>query len=288
MSVKILADSACDLPLNLFQLLDIELLPLVVQIDDQQFYDLETIQPQELYDEMRKGKAPKTAQVPPARFEEAFMKYAEKKDPCIYIAFSSQLSGTYQTAVLIKDDVIEKYPDFDLTIIDTKAASLGHGLIVKKAAEMAKDGKSKTEIISMIEFYCNHMEHLFTVDSLEYLYRGGRVSKASAFVGGLLNIKPILNVEDGKLVPLEKIKGRKKVLKRMIEIIRERGSNLEDQLMAISHGDDLETAEAMRDLIKAEFGTKEILIHTVGCSIGAHAGPGTIAIFFLNKHNPSQ
>lgn len=285
MSVKILADSACDLPLELFESLNIDLLPLVVQIDDQQFYDLETIQPKELYDEMRNGKAPKTAQVPPARFEEAFLKYAEKNETCIYIAFSSELSGTYQTSTLVKDDVLEKYPNFDLTIIDTKAASLGYGLIVKKAAELAQEGKSKDEILSEIEFYCTHMEHLFTVDSLEYLYRGGRVSKTSAFVGGLLNIKPILNVENGKLAPLEKIKGRKKVLKRIVEIMKERGDGLNNQLVAISHGDDLETAEAMRDLIKEEFGTEEFLIHTVGCSIGAHSGPGTIAIFFLNKLN---
>ncbi|HHY72516.1 MAG TPA: DegV family protein [Bacillus bacterium] len=283
MSVKILADSACDLPLELFQTLNIELLPLVVQIDDQQFYDLETIKPEELYKEMRNGKAPKTAQVPPARFEEAFVKYAEKNETCIYIAFSSQLSGTYQTATLVKDDIAEKFPNFDLTIIDTKAASLGYGLIVKKAAELAMEGKGKNEILAAIEFYCKHIEHLFTVDSLEYLYRGGRVSKTSAFVGGLLNIKPILNVEDGKLVPLEKIKGRKKVLKRIIEIMKERGDSLQDQLVAISHGDDLETAETMRDLIKAEFGTEEFLIHTVGSTIGAHSGPGTIAIFFLNK-----
>ncbi len=285
MSVKILADSACDLPLDLFNSLNIDLLPLVVQIDDQQFYDLETIQPKELYDQMRNGKAPKTAQVPPARFEEAFLKCAEKNETCIYIAFSSVLSGTYQTSILVKDDVLEKHPNFDLTIIDTQAASLGYGLIVKKAAELAQVGKSKEEILSTIDFYCAHIEHLFTVDSLEYLYRGGRVSKTSAFVGGLLNIKPILNVENGKLVPLEKMKGRKKVLKRIVEIMKARGDNLNQQLVAISHGDDLETAEMLRDIIKEECGTEEFLINNIGCSIGAHVGPGTIAIFFLNKRN---
>lgn len=285
MSVKILADSACDLPLELFESLNIDLLPLVVQIDDQQFYDLETIQPKDLYDQMRNGKAPKTAQVPPARFEEAFMKYAEKNEPCIYIAFSSELSGTYQTSTLVKDDVLEKYPDFDLTIIDTKAASLGYGLIVKKAAELAQEEKSKDEILSVIDFYCTHIEHLFTVDSLEYLYRGGRVSKTSAFVGGLLNIKPILNVENGKLVPLEKMKGRKKVLKRIVEIMKERGDGLNQQIVAISHSDDLVTAEMIRDIIKEECATEEFLINNIGCSIGAHVGPGTIAIFFLNKLN---
>ncbi|HHW39109.1 MAG TPA: DegV family protein [Bacillales bacterium] len=281
MSIKIITDSACDLPLELFETLNIDLLPLVVQIDDQQFYDLETIQSKELYDQMRNGKVPKTAQVPPARFEEAFMKYAEKNETCIYIAFSSELSGTYQTSTLVRDDVLEKFPNFDLTIIDTKAASLGYGLIVKKAAELAQEGKSKDEILSVIEFHCARIEHLFTVDSLEYLYRGGRVSKTSAFVGGLLNIKPILNVEDGKLAPLEKLKGRKKVLKRMVEIMKERGDTLKDQLVGICHADDIEMAEYIRDLIKEEFGTENFLLTNIGCVIGAHVGPGTLGIFFL-------
>ena len=285
MSIKILADSACDLPLDMFESLNIDLLPLVVQIDDQQFYDLETIQPKELYDQMRNGKAPKTAQVPPARFEETFMKAAEKNETCIYIAFTSELSGTYQTSTLVRDDVLEKFPNFDLTIIDSKAASLGYGLIVKKAAEMAKEGKTKDEILSVIDFYCQHMEHLFTVDSLEYLYRGGRVSKTSAFVGGLLNIKPILNIENGKLVPLEKLKGRKKVLKRIVEIMKERGDRVKDQLIAISHSDDLETAEMIRDIIKEECSVEEFFINNIGSVIGAHVGPGTVAIFFLNKLN---
>ncbi|WP_102347383.1 DegV family protein [Bacillus sp. Marseille-P3661] len=283
MSVKIIADSASDLPLDVVSSLNIDLLPLVVQIDGQQYYDLETIEPKELYDHMRNGKAPKTAQVPPARFEETFTKYAEENQTCIYIAFSSELSGTYQTATLIRDDVLSKFPQFDLTIVDSKAASLGLGLIVKKAAELAQEGKTKEEILHTIEFYCNHIEHLFTVDSLEYLYRGGRVSKTSAFVGGLLNIKPILNVDDGKLVPLEKMKGRKKVLKRIIDIMKERGDQLNVQCIGISHGDDLETAQFMQQLLRDELGCEDFLIHTVGCTIGAHAGPGTIAIFFLNQ-----
>ncbi|WP_017754581.1 DegV family protein [Calidifontibacillus oryziterrae] len=287
MRVKIIADSACDLPQDIIESLHIDFLPLVVQIDEQQYYDGETIQPKELYQMMREGTVAKTSQVPPSRFEETYIKYAESKQPCIYIAFSSELSGTYQTSTLVKTDIIEKYPDFDLTIIDSKCASLGYGLVVKKAAELAEIGKSKEEIIEMVTFYCKHMEHLFTVDSLEYLYRGGRVSKTSAFVGGLLNIKPILNVEDGKLIPLEKLKGRKKVLKRIVKLLKERGYKLDKQCIAISHGDDLETAQYVRDLIKEETGCNDFLIHTIGCSIGAHTGPGTISIFFLNQF-PSE
>lgn len=127
------------------------------------------------------------------------------------------------------------------------------------------------------------MEHIFTVDKLEYLQRGGRVSKTQAFVGGLLNIKPLLHVEDGKLVPLEKIRGSKRVLSRMVEVAKERGQDFENQTLSITHGDDLETAEKLADLLRQELNPKDIIITDVGAVIGAHSGPGTIALFFLNE-----
>ncbi|MDP4169982.1 MAG: DegV family protein [Bacillota bacterium] len=283
MSVKILADSACDLPLEFYQKENVTFIPLKVFINDQEYEDLRTISPKTVYDSIRNGLVPKTSQASPLLFEEIFTSMAEKNEDGIYIALSSQLSGTYQTAVMILEQVKEKYPDFGLTIIDTKCASLGYGLIVKEAVRLAAENASKEDILKDVRFRSEHMEHLFTVDDLEYLAKGGRISKASAFVGGLLNIKPLLNVEDGKLEPLEKIRGKKKLLKRIIELMRERGSNLSDQIIGISHGDDLETAEEMKALIEEEFHPKEIYISSIGASIGAHAGAGTIAIFFLNQ-----
>ncbi|MDP4164163.1 MAG: DegV family protein [Bacillota bacterium] len=283
MSVKILADSACDLPLEFYQKENVTFIPLKVFINDQEYEDLRTISPKTVYDSIRNGLVPKTSQASPLLFEEIFTSMAEKNEDGIYIALSSQLSGTYQTAVMILEQVKEKYPDFGLTIIDTKCASLGYGLIVKEAVRLATENASKEDILKDVRFRSEHMEHLFTVDDLEYLAKGGRISKASAFVGGLLNIKPLLNVEDGKLEPLEKIRGKKKLLKRIIELMRERGSNLSDQIIGISHGDDLETAEEMKALIEEEFHPKEIFISSIGASIGAHAGAGTIAIFFLNQ-----
>jgi len=283
MSVKILADSACDLPLEFYQKENVTFIPLKVFINDKEYEDLRTISPKTVYDSIRNGLVPKTSQASPLLFEEIFTSMAEKNEDGIYIALSSQLSGTYQTAVMILEQVKEKYPDFGLTIIDTKCASLGYGLIVKEAVRLASENASKEDILKDVRFRSEHMEHLFTVEDLEYLAKGGRISKASAFVGGLLNIKPLLNVEDGKLEPLEKIRGKKKLLKRIIEIMRERGSNLSDQIIGISHGDDLETAEEMKALIEEEFHPKEIYISSIGASIGAHAGAGTIAIFFLNQ-----
>ena len=209
--VQIIADSGCDLPLSFFTEHDVDLIPLKVHLEEKEYEDLVDIEPKVVFDAMRNGKVAKTSQIAPNTFHDVFTRYAEKNTPCIYIAFSSQLSGTYQTAVMIREQVLEEYPDFDLTIIDSKAASLGLGLIVHHASQLAKKGMGKENIIDEINFYCTHMEHLFTVDNLEYLRRGGRVSNVSAFIGGLLNIKPLLHVDNGKLVPIEKTRGRKKV-----------------------------------------------------------------------------
>lgn len=283
MSVRILADSGTDLPLNFFSENNVAFFPLKVHLEDKEYDDLLDISPSKVYQAIRSGQMPKTSQVSPQKFEEIFKELASNKEEGIYIAFSSGLSGTYQTAVLIRDQVKEEFPDFQLTIIDSKGASLGYGLIVMEAAKMAKNGASKEEILKDIEFRCNHLESLFTVDDLNHLAKGGRVSKASAFVGGLLNIKPLLNVEDGKLVPIEKIRGQKKLLRRIIELMKERGTSLEKQTIGISHADNLETALEMQRMINETFSPQEVVITDIGSTIGSHTGSGAIAIFFLNE-----
>lgn len=286
MTVKILTDSAADLPKELVVQLSIEMLPLMVYLDNQEFRDGETLNPKEMFQGMREGKVYKTAQVPLHTFREAFQQHAESGDTCIYVAFSSALSGTYQSAVLARNEILEDYPDAQLTVIDTKCASMGFGLVVLMAAKLAREGKTVEEILEAIRFHAMHMEHIFTVDNLEYLYRGGRVSKTAAFIGGLLNIKPVLDVEDGKLIPIEKLRGRRKVLDRMVAIMSERGTSPEVQVIGISHGDDIEAAESLREMIRERFGCKEFIISQIGGAVGAHSGPGTLALFFLNKLNP--
>lgn len=282
MSIRILTDSGCDLPKEIIEKYDIDVLPLTVCLGENEYLDSVTITPKEVYDNMREGKVYKTSQVPPSKFKEAFLNYAENGDTCIYIGFSSGLTGTFQSAIIARDDVLELYPNFDLYMIDTKCASIGFGLVVYKAAIMLSEEKTKEEILENIKFNSKHMEHIFTVDSLEYLFRGGRVSRTSAFIGDLLNIRPILDVEDGKLVPIEKVRGRKKSLKRIVDIAGERGVNLQNQIIGISHGDCLEEAEKLKEMLEEKYGCKSFLINTVGAVIGAHSGPGTIALFFLN------
>ncbi|EEM05295.1 DegV [Bacillus pseudomycoides] len=284
MSVKIITDSAADLPKELLQAYDIDWIPLRVYDEaETEYLDGVTLDSVQLLQKMREGEVFKTSLPSLETFQEKFVTYAKQSTPCIYVAFSSELSGTYQSSVVIKEEVQETYADFDLEIIDTKCASLGQGLVVLEAAKMAKEGASKEEILKRIAFLTKHMEHIFTVADLQYLVRGGRLSKVAGFIGGLLNIKPILNVEEGKLVPLEKIRGRKKVLGRIVDIMEERGKDLKGQTVGITHGDDLETANALKALITEKFGCDVFIVNTIGAAIGAHTGPGVLTLFFLNE-----
>ena len=284
MGVKIITDSAADLPVELLQAYDIDLIPLRVYDESEtEYLDGVTLESVTLLQKMREGAVYRTSLPSLETFQEKFVSYAKEGNPCIYLAFSSELSGTYQSSVVIKEEVKETYANLDLEIIDTKCASLGQGLVVLEAAKMAKDGASKEDILKRVDFLMNHMEHIFTVADLQYLVRGGRLSKVAGFIGGLLNIKPILNVEEGKLVPLEKVRGKKKVLGRIVDIMEERGKELKGQTIGITHGDDLETAEALKALITERFGCEVFIVNTIGAAIGAHTGPGVITLFFLNE-----
>src|SRR5699024_10750411 len=283
MGVKILTDSACDLTDEIIEEYDIDVLAIPVNEGEKEYLDKVTINPKKMYDDMRNGKVYKTAQIPLYTFQEKFAQIAKNKKSTVYIAFSSGLSGTYQTAVLAKNSLIEEYPNLesDLNIVDSRSASVGFGLLVYKAAQMAKEGRNKEEILKVLDFYVDHIEHIFTVDNLEYLFRGGRVTRAQAVVGGLLHIKPILDIpEDGTLRPIEKVRGRKKVLKRMIDIMEERGGNadLKNQTIGINHGDDIEGAMELKEMIEEKYGCTDFVVNIIGCAIGAHSGPGTLSV----------
>src|SRR5699024_2131966 len=203
MKINILADSACDLSSNQLHAFDfIDVVPLSVHVNNNDYRDGVDIKPKEIYDKMRNGAAPKTSQVTPQTFQSIFTTYAKKNEPLVYLAFSSELSGTFQTAKMMEAEVKETYPEAQIHVIDTKCASIGYGLVVLRACQLVQENASLDEVIETATYYANHMEHIFTVDDLEYLYRGGRVSKTAAFVGSLLRIKPLLHVDDGKLIPL--------------------------------------------------------------------------------------
>lgn len=283
--MRIFADSASDLPKEFFEKENVELFPLRVHIENEEFEDIRTIHSDKVYGAIRNGLQPKTSQVSPDEMLNAFEKLAKDGEEGFYIAFSSELSGTYGTAMMASEQIREEYPDLKLTVLDTKAASLGYGMLVKEAVKLRAQGHPLKEIIQRVSIMADHTESLFTVEDLDYMAKGGRISKGSAFVGGLLNIKPLLHVENGKLVPIEKLRGRKKVIKRIVELMEERGEQLDKQTIAISHGDDEEFAKAMKEAIEKQFNPKNVEIYMIGSVIAAHTGPGTLAVFFLNKLN---
>lgn len=281
--MKIFTDSGCDLPKSYYEENDVVLLPLRVQLNNKEYEDVITIDSKEIYDAIRQGAQPKTSQVSPELFLKHFEELAKNEEEGIYIAFSSELSGTYSTAQMIRNQVLEQYPSLKLVIIDSKCASLGYGLVVEEAVRLRNIGVSLEDMASKMSAYAPQMEHLFTVEDLDYLAKGGRVSKASAFLGGLLSIKPILNVEDGKLIPIEKSRGRKKALNRMLDLMQERGGSFTDKIVGISHSDDVAFANEVKASIQERFSPQAVQITMIGSAIGSHVGPGTIAIFFTNK-----
>lgn len=281
--MKIFADSASDLPKSFYEQNNVTILPLRVQLKGQEYDDVVGVDMQDVYDTIRSGEMLKTSQVSPELFLEEFTALGQSGEEGIYIAFSSQLSGTYNTAVMMAEQVKEKFPDLKLVIIDSKCASMGYGLLVKEAVRLREEGVPFEKIVERVRFNAAHMEHLFTVGDLNYLAKGGRLSKTSAFIGSLLSIKPVLDVEDGKLIPIEKYRGRKKVFNRLIELMKERGDSLSEQVIAITHSDDLEAAEEIKAMIIDNFHPKAVEIHLIGSVIAAHTGTGTLSIFFLNK-----
>lgn len=287
MALKIITDSASDTPKWVIDAYDLHVIPTPVVIDEKDYFDGKTIMPERFYDILRSGKDVKTYHINSQMFYDNFLPYAQNGDEVIYICFSTGIAGTYNAANIAKTELLERYPKFDLTIIDSKCASLGFGLVTYYALLMQKKGASKQEIIDGICWHCDHMEHIFTVNTLEFLLKGGRLSKTSAIAGGLLDIKPILQVnDDGALGAIEKVRGRQKSLKRLLEIVGELGANLTNQRIGIVHGDDAKTMEFIEEQLSNTYGCKHYMENYVGCAIGAHTGPGIIGIIFLNETSP--
>lgn len=289
MNVAIVIDSCTDLPYSFIKEKNVPVVNFSYFFKGKEFIDDfgQTIDYKSFYDDVRSGEMPTTSQVNTDAYIQVFKPLIEENKSIIFLSFSSGLSGSFANANIAKNMLLEKYPDASITLIDTKAASLGGGLIAYYAIEMMEKGASKEEIVNWVEENKLKVHHWFTVEDLNHLKRGGRVSGTAAFIGTLLSIKPILNVnKEGKLIPVLKVKGRKKSIKTLCDKIVENIVNPEDQVIFISHGDCLEDANYLAKLIKEELKVKDILINNVGPVIGAHSGPGTVALFFIgNKRN---
>ena len=283
---KIVTDSTSDLPVEYFKEHDIECVNLSYIVDGEIYGQGKELPCKEFYDMMRQGKMPTTSQVNPEAAKACFEKIMETDKEILCMAFSSGLSGTYNSMRIAAEELMEEHPDCRIVVIDTLCASLGEGLLVHKAVKLREEGKTMDEVISWVEEHKQNLVHMFTVDDLFHLHRGGRVSKATAVVGTLAGIKPVLHVdEEGHLTALSKVRGRKKSLHALVDYMEQKMGKFasENDVVFISHGDDLSCAEIVRDLIKEKFGFENFLINNVGPTIGTHSGPGTIALFFMGE-----
>lgn len=278
-------DTNSDLLFSFVDENNINLLALGYTLDGvTRFTDDRTIDQHDFYEQMRKGKMPTTMQVNPEQAEKAFKQIAAEGKDVLHIAFSSGLSGSYNSAEMGAKEAREQYPDAKIIVIDSLSASLGQGLMVYYAVKLKKEGKSIDEVSAWIDGHKQNFIHYFTVEDLNHLYRGGRVSKTTAVVGTMLGIKPVMNVdEQGHLVPMGKVRGRKQSLLELINRMGPKMEGFDNEVVFISHGDCLEEAHFCADEIKKKYKIKNFVFNYVAPSIGAHSGPGTIAIFFLGK-----
>ncbi|MGL4773247.1 MAG: DegV family protein [Clostridium sp.] len=286
MGIKLITDSACDLPIEYIKENNIEVASLEVNINNEfKKDDLgQTLKYKDFYEIVRNGAMPSTSQVNVGTFEKMFRKYVENGDSIIYISLSSPLSGTFNSANIARLNLIDEYENADITLVDSISVSLGEGALVYYANEMIKEEKSKEEIVDWLENNKQKVIHSIVIDDLSHLKRGGRISGTAAAVGGLLGIKPTLKVDsEGKVSPGVKIKGKKKVIKYILDDIRENGTDIENQTLFICHGDVIDEANELKEAILAEFKFKNVVMNCIGAVIGTHGGPGVLAAVFLGK-----
>lgn len=281
----IFTDSGCDLPLALMKEWGVECLDLTFRFEDEdKEYGNGEIAPKAFYDRMRQGGVAKTAAVNMDTFKNAFEAYIKQGKDVLYVGFSSGLSATYHASTLAAAELQEEYPDRKVLTVDTLAASAGQGMLVYLAVEAKKNGGTIEEVAEVVEGHKMNLAHWFTVDDLTYLKRGGRVSPAVAFVGGLLGIKPILHVDnEGHLISRDKVRGRKAALNALVDKYMELSCNPGAAPIYICNADCTGDVEILKSLLREKCGGEVDLVVDIGPVIGAHAGPGTIAVFFLGK-----
>lgn len=283
----ITTDSTCDLPASYLQAHNIPVMPLYYRLDDVTYGAETKLEDHEFYEKMRAGKMPTTMAVNPEFARSVFEPILKEGNNILHLAFSSGLSSSYNAAAIAAQELSELYPNQTIKVIDSLCASLGEGLFVYKAVEKQESGMSLEAVAAWLEEYKQNFCHIFTVDDLFHLHRGGRVSRATAILGSLASIKPVLHVDhEGHLIAIGKVRGRKKSLAALVDRMEElsKGFETENQTIFISHGDCLEDAQYVETLIRERFGIEHFVINMVSPTIGAHSGPGTVALFFMGQH----
>ena len=285
MSYQIITDSGCDLSLQMYENLGVTVAPLCLNFQGKEVRDLSEDFIKELYQAMRDGQTASTAAINPSEWESVIEPVLAQGQDVLVMAFSSGLSTTYQSAVIAAKELMEKYPGRTVNVVDTLCASRGQGMLVWHACKKRDAGMSLEEVTAWCEENKLHLCHWFTVDDLVYLKRGGRVSAATALLGSMLQIKPVLHVDnEGHLINVSKVRGRKASIEAIAKKLGETGLPGQNDTVFICHGDCLEDAKYLEKLVKENYGVKEVLIYYTGAVIGSHSGPGTLALFYLGQH----
>jgi len=281
----IITDSTSDLPQKIVEDMDIKVIPMTFEIGGRSYLnypDGRELNPHEFYEMLRKGDTAVTSLINTTSFLECFEPFLMEGKDIFYVAFSSALSGTYNSSLIAADMLMEKYKGSKIICVDSKAASMGEGLLVYSAAKLKEKGMGIEELHRWILDKRLKLCHWVTVDDLNHLKRGGRINPFTATIGTALNVKPILHVDDeGRLVPAGNVRGRKKSLNTLVEHMKETITNPEEQVIFIGHGDNLEEALYLEELVKEAVKVKDVVIGYVGPVIGSHSGPGIMTVFFF-------
>ena len=284
----IMTDSCCDLTDQMARELELEVLPLTMTMDGKEYpntLDGRYITNEEFYKRLRAGKTSTTAAANVGQFEDAMRTVLGRGQDILCLCFSSALSTTYQSAVIAAENLAPDFPERTIRVIDTLSASRGQGLLVYLAAQKKKEGLTLSQLGDWVEDNKLHVCHWFTVDDLNFLKRGGRVSAATALVGTMLKIKPVLHTDDdGHLINMGKVRGRKASIEALVQKALELGLPGENETMFICHGDCIDDARYLEKLVREKCGVKNVFIGYTGAVIGSHSGPGTLALFFLGTH----
>ena len=282
---QIITDSACDLPKAMLQQLNVSSFPLTVLFRGKNLQDSVDEGLQEIYAGLRNGEATSTSAINPDGWTSVMEPVLARGEDALVLAFSSGLSTTYQSAVIAADDLREKYPERKIIVVDTLCAALGQGLLVWYTCKQRDAGMELEQLAAWVENNKLSLCHWVTVNDLMHLKRGGRINATTAVVGTMLQIKPIIHVNDeGKLISVGKARGRKAALQVLVDKMKELGEGFDNHTVFITHGDCLEDGLMLKEMVLQQTDAKEVFVGNLGAVIGSHAGPGTLALFFLGKH----
>ena len=278
----IVSDSTVDLPKEYLQSKQVPIISLSYIMDGVTYEEMDGLSHKEFFEKLRAGSLPTTSQINPEQAREALEPFAKEGKDILYIGFSSGLSGSYNSVRMAAEDLKEEYPDINIIAIDSLCACMGEGLLLYKALELKEHGMPMEEIAKWVEANKLHICHNVTVDDLNHLHRGGRISKTTAVVGSMIKIKPIIHMSDeGKLVVIGKERGRKKSLVSIVDRMEKQMQGYDNDIVMITHGDCIEDAEFVKKQVEERFGIHNVMINGIGSVIGSHTGAGVVAVFFM-------